>query len=156
MINDTFHYWQCGLDYVYLQGGVEWVENDYGRFYNIKNVDQLHDVIAHEIVTSPKPLRGQELRFLRSLLELSQEALAKRMGMTRSGLAKLEAEPNKKLSSKTDRHLRLTYLVYKTDPGAYEEMKELLEDIAEDEYQKDLSLSLDGEIGAWLSKRHDP
>lgn len=147
MINDTFHYWQCGLDYVYLQGGVEWVENDYGRFYNIKNVDQLHDVIAHEIVTSPKPLRGQELRFLRSLLELSQEALAKRMGMTRSGLAKLEAEPNKKLSSKTDRHLRLTYLVYKTDPGAYEEMKELLEDIAEDEYQKDLSLSLDG--GNW-------
>lgn len=140
MNKEAFHYWQCGLDYVWLNGGVEWEKNDYGRFYHIKNIDQLHSLIAHELVTSPNPLRGQELRFLRSMLDMSQEGLASCMGITRNGLAKMEGEPHKKLSGKIDRLLRLTYLVYKTDPQAYKEMADLLDDIAEQNYQKDISV----------------
>lgn len=140
--NQPFHYWQSGLDYIYLLSGVEWTENEHGKFFKIKHVDELHAFVSHKLVTSPRPLRGQELRFLRSILDMSQAALASKMGLTRDAIAKREAAPNDALSPEMDRLLRFLYVMHCDDPEAFAEMKDLMDDIAEMEYQKELSLSL--------------
>ena len=44
-----------------------------------------HDAIALGIINDPRRLRGQEARFLRVLLHLSQEAMARTLGVDRHG-----------------------------------------------------------------------
>lgn len=135
-----FHYWQCGLDYVYLQNGVSWEENGGEKFYHIQDVAGLHRAIAHRIVTGLSPLQGQDLRFLRSLMDLSQTALAHRMGYSRDAIAKRESDPHGTLDGKMDRILRLIYILHACDTQAQREINEVLDDIAEDDLQRELSL----------------
>ena len=141
MKKNLFHYTQSGLDYVYLSGGVIHEKNEYGDFFTIKDIDNLHHLIGHEIITSPRPLRGQELRFLRSLIDCSQKTLGELMGVTRDTLAKHEADRNKQLPGPMDRMLRVIYVNRTGNNKALQEIMRLLDEIAEQEYQRDLKLT---------------
>ena len=68
-MTDRYHYTQCGLDYVYLENGFRLEETPYGAGVSIEDADELHEAIALSIITSPHAIRGQELRFLRAMLE---------------------------------------------------------------------------------------
>lgn len=70
-----YHYTDCGLDNVWLIGGVERKDTPYGPATSIHDLDELHHAIALDIVSS-KEMTGAEFRFLRVELELSQKALA--------------------------------------------------------------------------------
>jgi DNA-binding transcriptional regulator YiaG len=74
----TYHYVECGLDNVFIEGMD--VVKDHGgeETVVIPEIGNLHRVIAEGIITQPHKMSGNELRFLRS-----------EMGMTQSNLAKI-------------------------------------------------------------------
>jgi len=109
MTNKAHHYRECGLDYVYLLNGFKIHEKPYGKGVSIQFADELHAAIAREIVTSPRPIRGQEARYLRSLLDLSQADLARTIGTTRISITRWEGKPNQALPGTADTALRLIY-----------------------------------------------
>jgi DNA-binding transcriptional regulator YiaG len=107
--NDLFHYVQSGLDNVWLTSGVEVVETEYGKGFRINNADELHDAIAKSIINGSRRLRGQEARFLRVLLNLSQEAMAKILGVDRATVIRWERVRTKPLTMMQDIAVRTTY-----------------------------------------------
>lgn len=107
--NDLFHYTQCGLDDVYLEGGVRIEETPYGRGFSVEQANELHETIARSIINDPRPLRGQEARFLRVMLHLSQEAMAMALGVDRATVIRWERIRDKPLSTIHDMAVRTTY-----------------------------------------------
>jgi DNA-binding transcriptional regulator YiaG len=106
---DLFHYAQCGLDNVWLTSGVEITETDYGKGFRISNAEELHDTIARSIINGPRHLRGQEARFLRVLLNLSQDAMAKVLGVDRATVIRWERARERPLTMIQDIAVRTTY-----------------------------------------------
>lgn len=70
------HYKGCGLDNVYLEGGVEYVKTPRGKALQIKDLEGLHRVIGHWLADEKKNLVGKEFRFLRHEINLTQQNLA--------------------------------------------------------------------------------
>jgi DNA-binding transcriptional regulator YiaG len=77
---EFYHYRDCGLDNVWLQGGYEEVVSPYGKGVVIHDLDGLHQCIAHCLVNKPAPLTGAEFRFLRTELDLSQSTMGELCG----------------------------------------------------------------------------
>jgi DNA-binding transcriptional regulator YiaG len=84
----------CGFDYVHLVNGYEFRETDDGLDISIQRMDELHAIIARAIIASSLPLRGQELRFLRSVLRLSPAGLALATHVSKAAVERWEAEPD--------------------------------------------------------------
>lgn len=103
------HYKDCGLDYVWLRNGFEYRDTSHGRLVRIHDMAGLHAAIARWIVLNPARLRGQEVRFLRSMLRLSQEGFGKLLDQSRATVARWEGEPNKAITVSSDRWLRVVY-----------------------------------------------
>lgn len=108
-MSKRYHYKASGLDWVYLANGYRFEDTAYGRGVAIENVDALHDAIARTIIGAPRPIRGQEVRFLRAVLDLSQSGLARLMGVKPLAVKRWEAAPDKSVSGTADRALRLLY-----------------------------------------------
>jgi DNA-binding transcriptional regulator YiaG len=107
---EPFHYIQCGLDNVWLSGdGVRIEETDYGTGFSIDNANALHEAIALAVINDPVALRGQEARFLRVLMNLSQEAMAKALGIDRATVIRWERTRDKPLATIQDIAVRTTY-----------------------------------------------
>lgn len=104
-----FHYTQCGLDDVYLEGGVQVEETPYGEAFSVEHANELHEAIAKSIINDARPLRGQEARFLRVMLHLSQEAMARALGVDRATIIRWERAREKALSTMQDTAVRTTY-----------------------------------------------
>ncbi len=113
----TYHYTMCGLDYVYLRSGVREHNTEYGAGVSIEHADDLDHVIAGRVLLEHARLRGQEVRFLRSLTGLSQTEIANRLGVKRASVARWEGAPNTPIPGPADRLLRLiaARLVYATE-----------------------------------------
>jgi len=111
MLQKPFQYTGCGLDYIYLLNGVDIEQTESGEiFYSIEDADQLHRVIALRIVTDKDPLRGQEVRFLRSMLEFSQEDLAHHFQVTRVTINRWEKAKDIIVDKPYDFMLRHLYI----------------------------------------------
>ncbi|MBF5094515.1 hypothetical protein F1643_08485 [Azospirillum sp. INR13] len=67
------HYTMCGLDNVYLENGYVQKDTEDGPVVSIEDLDGLHRAIANDIADKKGRLTGRELRFLRSVLRLSQQ-----------------------------------------------------------------------------------
>jgi putative transcriptional regulator len=104
-----FHYTQCGLDDVWLANGYHIETTEYGSGYVVENAIELHGVIARGIVDNPSPLRGQDARFLRTMLDLSQGDFGKLLGVDRTTVIRWEAANRKPLARITDIAIRETY-----------------------------------------------
>ncbi|MDP5220927.1 hypothetical protein Q5Y75_27455 [Ruegeria sp. 2205SS24-7] len=78
---DPYHYKDCGLDNIWLVGGVETHETPYGPATSIADLDDLHHAIALDIIDGGD-MTGPEFRFIRTELELSQRALADLLNAT--------------------------------------------------------------------------
>lgn len=105
-MNKPYRYTDCGLDWVRLANGFTRHETPYGAGVSIQNVDALHALIARLIVEARARLRGQEVRFLRSFLDLSQAALAETLGVQRLQVARWESAAKKAIPGPADRALR--------------------------------------------------
>ena len=71
-----YHYTECGLDHVMING-VQFIQDDAGESVTtIPNIDGLHRAIATGIVSKSGHLTGKELRFLRTEMGMTQAELA--------------------------------------------------------------------------------
>jgi len=71
----TYHYVECGLQNVYLVNGWEYDDSPYGKGVVINNLKGLHQCIGKVLSDKPERLTGEEFRFLRRELDLSQRML---------------------------------------------------------------------------------
>lgn len=149
MTEGPYHYTECGLDYIWLLNGFRRHQTPYGEGVSITEADQLHEVIARAVVTSKRLLRGQEVRFLRSLLQMSQEGLGDLLGMSRASVARWEGAPDDAIPDTADRALRLYYMLKVKD---YESAVALIEYMTEIG-KLDAHLTFEeSEDGRWMEK----
>ncbi len=72
----VYHYTECGLDNVLIEG-ISPVADDSGEtVITIPKIGRLHKAIATMVVNKPNALTGQEIRFLRTELGMTQAELA--------------------------------------------------------------------------------
>lgn len=79
---EGYHFKESGLDYVYLLNGYEIEEEDGEEFVTIHNADKLQQEIARTVLLHKSELEAQEVRFLRSLLGITQKQLADYLGVS--------------------------------------------------------------------------
>lgn len=108
-MNEMYHYAECGLDYVYLVNGYTVHDTGYGPAVEIEHADQLDRQIALFIVNQQGPLTGQEVRFLRGLLDLTQSELGELLGKDAQSVARWERKRTE-IPPTEDRALRQIYL----------------------------------------------
>lgn len=92
-IRRPYHYTESGLDSVYLKGIPYFfcsVCKD--EAVQIPGPQQLHDLIAENLVAVPRRLLPKEIRFLRTQMGWSQQQLADRMGVDRVTVCRWESE----------------------------------------------------------------
>lgn len=83
-------YRECGLDNIYLIDGYEIESTPYGEGLSVKNLDELHEAIGLYLAQQKKVLTGQELRYLRTHMEMTQAQLGKLMGLGSQQVARYE------------------------------------------------------------------
>jgi DNA-binding transcriptional regulator YiaG len=74
---EAYHYTECGLDNVLIQGMVPCKDDEGDDVFAIPNVLGLHKVIAELIVGREAGMTGPELRFIRTEMGMTQAELAK-------------------------------------------------------------------------------
>ncbi|HET6619161.1 MAG TPA: helix-turn-helix domain-containing protein [Dongiaceae bacterium] len=85
-----YHYTECGLDYVYLVDGFEVAETGYGSVVRVANAGKLDRAIALAVVRRQSRLTGQEVRFLRGILDMTQAELGNALGKDAQSVARWE------------------------------------------------------------------
>ena len=106
VVDGLFRDGLIGLDYVYLDGGYEISESEYGEGVSVADDFGLHRAVAGTILRSSLPLRGQELKFLRTLMEMDRHALAGMIGVPARRIEALESTPSSALPPDVDGALR--------------------------------------------------
>ena len=71
---DAYHYTECGLPNVWIQGAIT-IDDDGEEIVRIPNPHGLHSLIARKLIESEGRLTGAELRFLRSEMGLTRTQL---------------------------------------------------------------------------------
>ena len=105
---NVYHYRDCGLENVFLEGGFEFVDSPYGQGITIDDLDGLHSCIADCLIKKPTPLNGKEFRFLRTELDLSQTAMSDLCGRKERRLRDWE-KTNEKVPDPANTIIRIVY-----------------------------------------------
>lgn len=105
-LREPLHYTACGLDNVYLASGYEVTEFDGEEYTSIHDVDDLHATIAEFLASQRKVLTGQEIRFIRKYLDMTQRELGHFLGVSDQSVARYEKDLTK-LEGASDSVLRL-------------------------------------------------
>lgn len=145
MTPNEYHYTESGLDYVYLANGFEFVGSPEGNHVVIRDIDGLHEAIGLSIVNQHKNLTGQELRFLRHELLLSQAALARLLEVTDQTVARWE-KGSTEIPKPAEAIIRL---LYQEHVGDNEEVSRILKRIANLEDEMDRKMVLWKDDGEW-------
>ena len=88
----AYQYTECGLDNVFIEG-MDVIEDHAGEeTLTIPAIGLLHRVIAEGIVLLPSKMSGQEFRFLRTEMGMTQEKLAEVLKVTTLTVSRWERE----------------------------------------------------------------
>src|SRR5271155_1684552 len=79
-VREPYHYRACGLENIFLLNGYDFDQHDGERHVFVREVEGLHQAIGRHLVCGRKALTGQEIRFLRKTIDLTQEELAEKLG----------------------------------------------------------------------------
>lgn len=82
-----YHYTESGLDNVWLANGYIERDTPYGKGVSVVDADSLHRALALQITDKQGRITGKELRFLRTMLGLSQAGLAKMLAVTEQAVS---------------------------------------------------------------------
>ena len=109
MNENVYHYTECGLSNIYLINGYKLVETSQGNAVSINDIDGLHKAIGMFLVHSKKDFYGDEIRFLRHEMLISQATLADLLGVSEQTVRRWE---NNKINipKPSESLLRLLYL----------------------------------------------
>ncbi|MEL6448381.1 MAG: helix-turn-helix domain-containing protein [Pseudomonadota bacterium] len=90
---EPFHYTECGLDNVYLASGYEKSTSPDGEEgVRVHNVEGLLEAIGIFLATRKKELVGQELRYLRKHIGMTQKELGGYVRLTSQQVARWEKD----------------------------------------------------------------
>ena len=103
-----FHYTACGLDNVWLANGYKVKATRHGNAVAVDDVDGLHRLIAQTLIDKPGRLTGQEFRFLRVQLGLSQQALAELLDFSENAVSLWERKDT--VPATCDQWIRISVL----------------------------------------------
>ncbi len=92
---ELLHFPECGLDNVYLANGWRFEDSPLGRLLQIKDDHNLFAALARHIIEQPHQPSGQELRYLRVYLDLSQAELGQLLGLSDQQVARWEKETSR-------------------------------------------------------------
>lgn len=146
----SYHYTECGLDYVYLSGGVDLVDGPRGKQIVIREIEGLHEAIGHYLVNEKRNLSGKELRFLRHEMVMSQATLATLLDVAEQTVHRWEAGKSE-VPKPAEALIRL---LYNEQLGNNENVKESLKRIAALEDQLDQKrLTLVEGVSGWMPER---
>jgi DNA-binding transcriptional regulator YiaG len=105
-VEQPYHYTESGLPGIGLAGiTVHSCPNCGVEAADIPDLDGLHDLISKDIVLTPLPMTGQELRFLRKETRLKPKEFAERLGVDPKTIVNWEAL--EKLNRQTDFTVRI-------------------------------------------------
>ena len=140
---NKYHYTECGLENVYLINGVEITKTkDGSEEIFIHDIHGLHKAIGKTLVFKRGLLAGNEIKFIRTTLDLSQTNLGRLLGLDYQSI--LGWEKNKTPISKTaDHFLRIIFFSYlnrETDCSVYDKINEIADIDAEEVEVKNIEL----------------
>lgn len=106
----NYHFTESGLDWVYLSEDMV-VQHDtaYGPAVSIPKLDEVLVAIGRKIISREDPICGQEVKFLRSRLGLSQEDFALIVRTTRGTVARWEGNRSTPIPPAKDALLRFAF-----------------------------------------------
>ncbi|MFJ6323835.1 MULTISPECIES: helix-turn-helix domain-containing protein [unclassified Rhizobium] len=84
------HYTESGLQNVVISGILVEVDDEGDEIITIPHVNELHQMIALGIVTHPKGISGDELRFLRTEMGLTQAEMAQLVHRDKQSIGRWE------------------------------------------------------------------
>lgn len=107
--NQTYHYTECGLENVYLEGVELLVCEQCGAVSPIiPKIEELHSRIAQTIINNPGMLSGSEVKFLRKQLGVKARDWALYIRIDPSTLSRWENE-NQQIGPQSDMLVRMLY-----------------------------------------------
>ena len=130
MHEERYHYTECGLDHVFLMNGFEWSASPRGKTLAIKDIDALHRAIGKHLSRCKQALSGNELRFLRQEMLMSQATLAHLLDVSEQTVHRWEAEKTS-CPRAADALIRRLYLEH--GDAADEKLRDVLRRIADRE-----------------------
>jgi DNA-binding transcriptional regulator YiaG len=145
-----YHYTECGLDYIYLVNGFKYVETPRGKGVVIEDVEGLHRAIGMVLVEERKDLTGEEFRFLRHELNMTQLHLASVIGVDVQSVARWEKGHVKGPIDRPAQHLlRLLYREYLDGNPKIKESLRVLAELDERIHQHTERLSFNEAKREW-------
>ena len=153
--NEMFKYEGCGLPNVWLVDGYKVKETPYGEAFSIENIEDLHKAIGLHLVSLPRKLTGNELRFLRKEMGLSQKRFGNLVGRNEQSIAiweKTDGTPPKSAAI-AERFLRLMFREYALGSvNVTESLSEMCElDYKSGQEKIDFSLRIDKDDQEWVT-----
>lgn len=130
-VDKPFHFVDSGLDNVYLVGIKYFVDSDGNKIAEIPAIKQLMQLIARDIVLSPRDLNGKEIKFLRKRLGKKATEYCSYLGITPETLSRVEND-HQPAGIQTQKMVRLAYCILSDDPNLIQCAKTILESIVED------------------------
>lgn len=128
---ENYHYTECGLANVYLVNGFEITRLDNGdEEIFVHDIHGLHTAISNNLIFKKGPLEGCEIKFIRTMLDLSQNKLAALIGCRYQQILLWEKNKNK-ISRPADRLLRITLYTYLNKEVDNGEVFERINEIAD-------------------------
>lgn len=85
-----YHYTESGLKNIWLNGVDITIDDDGDECVNIPKINELNKEIAKSLIKKQGSMCGDELAFLRSYIDETQEQFSKRLGRTRVQIARWE------------------------------------------------------------------
>jgi putative transcriptional regulator len=95
VLSKPYQYRECGLDNVWLIGGVDHTVTPRGTGITIQDIEGLHRVIGNILVRERKNLTGREFRFLRHEINMTQQNLAAVLGVDVQSVGRWERGESK-------------------------------------------------------------
>ena len=128
----VYHYTESGLDNVYLVSGFKFADG--GKTVAIHDIDGLQRAIGLALVGQRHRLTGEEFRFIRSELLLSQAALAKVLRVKELTIGRWERGKSE-IPVSAEAVVRMMFLESLGEKKT--EMRQILESIADLEDEMD-------------------
>ena len=104
-----YRYTLCGLDNVYLENGYTIKKTPYGEGIAVHDIEGLHKAIAYNLITKQRKLKGDEIRYLRKELELSQKGLSVLLDVSEATIRGWE-KSRSEISGSANTLIRIIYL----------------------------------------------
>jgi putative transcriptional regulator len=114
--NQLYHYKECGLSNIYLVNGFNYIETHIGKAISVNNIDCLHKAIGLYLISTVKDLSGEEIRFIRHEMLMSQKTLSVLLGVSEQEIHRWE-NGKVKISKPSESLLRLLYREHINDGG---------------------------------------